>query len=480
MKFNKTFLIIFCLIYLTLPSLAQTNYDKGYKEGFAKAYCYNQAVGCIPKAPTLAPLPRINENSNSYQNGYDRGYAEGLDYRREENSKSNTNSQHEAVKFNPYISQIPTSEFGKKSYKQKLYEERFTWVNTTVNNINEFLGNQFDELDHEARLKLTQSHNEWKIRNLVQGNPDLTNDRVFNQIKNYFSSFTSSMLSEYSRIKQSKLNASIPNSNSSLKNNKTDIEIAQSLFDDAKNEFKKDNIETALKLINESIKLDPNYANSYAVRGYIFLLGIKNYQSALIDFNKCIQMEPSNSNSYYYRAICYENLGNIPEAIKDYTQTIQLDKEYIDAYFRRALNKSKLGDYRGAINDYDYLITHTDTKKISDFSTIFNNKAYSLVKLKDYKTALIWVNKSLDINKTKSYIWDTRGEIYYELGEYNKCIEDMTTALNLSKNKSDNSFYYRGLAKIKLNNHTEGCLDLSKAGELGKNEAYDAITKMCK
>ena len=43
----------------------------------------------------------------------------------------------------------------------------------------------------------------------------------------------------------------------------------------------------------------------------------------------------------------------------------------------------------------------------------------------------------------------------------------------------DNSFYYRGLAKLMLKD-SGGCEDLSKAGELGKMEAYDAIKKYCK
>ena len=53
----------------------------------------------------------------------------------------------------------------------------------------------------------------------------------------------------------------------------------------------------------------------------------------------------------------------------------------------------------------------------------------------------------------------------------------MTKALSLKEH--NNSFYYRGLAEIMLK-VTGGCEDLSRAGELGKMEAYDAIKKYCK
>ena len=41
------------------------------------------------------------------------------------------------------------------------------------------------------------------------------------------------------------------------------------------------------------------------------------------------------------------------------------------------------------------------------------------------------------------------------------------------------AFCNRGLAKIKLNDKNGGCLDLSKAGELGFQAAYESIKKYC-
>ena len=62
--------------------------------------------------------------------------------------------------------------------------------------------------------------------------------------------------------------------------------------------------------------------------------------------------------------------------------------------------------------------------------------------------ALDAVNLALNLVNDKSHIWDTRGEIYYHLGEYQKCIDDMTKAINISSN--GNSHLYRGLAFSKI------------------------------
>jgi hypothetical protein len=41
------------------------------------------------------------------------------------------------------------------------------------------------------------------------------------------------------------------------------------------------------------------------------------------------------------------------------------------------------------------------------------------------------------------------------------------------------AYYNRGLTKIRSGQKDSGCLDLSKAGELGYSEAYEAIKVYC-
>ncbi len=58
-----------------------------------------------------------------------------------------------------------------------------------------------------------------------------------------------------------------------------------------------------------------------------------------------------------------------------------------------------------------------------------------------------------------------------EIENYNKAIE--------INPKDADTYYNRGLAKIELGQKYSGCLDLSKAGDLGHSEAYEAIKKYC-
>jgi tetratricopeptide (TPR) repeat protein len=136
-----------------------------------------------------------------------------------------------------------------------------------------------------------------------------------------------------------------------------------------------------------------------------------------------------------------------------------------------------LEDFYGVLNDYDKIIELGVPPDNTDMATMYNNKAYTLVKLKKFNEALPLVNKAIQLNSNQWYIWDTRGEIYFQLGYYQKCIEDMTKAISIKADQ--NSYFFRGFAKIKMSDKTSGCQDLSKSGELGNANAYTEIKKYC-
>jgi hypothetical protein len=48
-------------------------------------------------------------------------------------------------------------------------------------------------------------------------------------------------------------------------------------------------------------------------------------------------------------------------------------------------------------------------------------------------------------------------------------------------NPKEAAMYYwgRGLAKISIGNKDDGCMDLSKSGELGCEKVYDVIKELC-
>ena len=64
------------------------------------------------------------------------------------------------------------------------------------------------------------------------------------------------------------------------------------------------------------------------------------------------------------------------------------------------------------------------------------------------------------------------------LQAYEDAINDCSKIIQ-SKPKSADAYSMRGLLRIEFGDQKQGCLDLSKAGELGDQKAYDAIKEKC-
>jgi tetratricopeptide (TPR) repeat protein len=196
--------------------------------------------------------------------------------------------------------------------------------------------------------------------------------------------------------------------------------------------------------------------------------------------SKSAQIDPESEEGYYIRAIASYHKKDLTTAISYLSSCLNLNPENSNALFYRGLIKSELDDRYGAINDYGKIISNKldSNLTVSDMATVYNNKAYCLVQLGNFDEALPLVSLALEMDSTKGYIWDTRGEIYYNKKDYSSCIKDMDKSNSLKE--LANSFYFRGLSKLQLNDKLNGCLDLSRAGELGETKAFEAIKMFCK
>jgi hypothetical protein len=65
-----------------------------------------------------------------------------------------------------------------------------------------------------------------------------------------------------------------------------------------------------------------------------------------------------------------------------------------------------------------------------------------------------------------------------DLEDHRGAIADFTKEIEINPN-FPNPYFNRGLEKIILKQKDSGCLDFSKAGELGFEDAYKAIKTFC-
>ena len=96
----------------------------------------------------------------------------------------------------------------------------------------------------------------------------------------------------------------------------------------------------------------------------------------------------------------------------------------------------------------------------------------------DYTDAIDDMKDASEIIKDLPYLYYNLGNLYCLSSEHINSIENYTRAIELYPYMGD-AYFNRGLVLIYLKDKEKGCIDLSRAGELGVQDAYGVINKYC-
>jgi tetratricopeptide (TPR) repeat protein len=114
----------------------------------------------------------------------------------------------------------------------------------------------------------------------------------------------------------------------------------------------------------------------------------------------------------------------------------------------------------------------------SQTSLEYKNNGFAEAEAGNNIGAIADFNKAIELNPKYVRAYLLRGTSKYNLEDYRGAISDFDMVTSLDPKELD-AYLLRGLAKIMLRQKDSGCLDFSKAGELGDERAYDMIKKYC-
>ena len=157
----------------------------------------------------------------------------------------------------------------------------------------------------------------------------------------------------------------------------------------------------------------------------------------------------------------------------DYTKSIEHNPQYAAAYFNRALAKDRLPDRSGAISDYSKAL-----ELEPDNTEAYLYRGINKIEMEDYRGAIADFTKAIELNPADSKAYEYRGIAKSFIKDNKGAIADQTKAIKADPNNSG-AYFNMGIAKIHSGQKEKGCLDLSKAGELGHKSAYDVIKELC-
>ena len=77
-----------------------------------------------------------------------------------------------------------------------------------------------------------------------------------------------------------------------------------------------------------------------------------DHDGAIADYTASIKLKPDYADSYFNRGFAYESKEDYDSAIADYTALIKLSPDYAKAYYGRGRAQEAKGDLKEALADY--------------------------------------------------------------------------------------------------------------------------------
>lgn len=175
----------------------------------------------------------------------------------------------------------------------------------------------------------------------------------------------------------------------------------------------------------------------------------KQFNSALNWFDKAVSSaeEGQNKDKYarYYKAFYLMNRGVLKAEMIDFIASLEGNVQ--------TLSMDTEGATRARVND-----------RVS--------KTY------DYSEAISDIQAALEILPDIPYLYFNLGNLQCLSAQFVNAIENYDMAIRLYPYMGD-AYFNRGLVLIYLRDEEKGCIDLSRAGELGIPDAYSVIAKYC-
>lgn len=165
--------------------------------------------------------------------------------------------------------------------------------------------------------------------------------------------------------------------------------------------------------------------------------------------------------------------GVTQSLIKQYTNSVNTFSAAIDAnptnpflYLNRSTTRAEMIDFISSIdNSYQRITIDSDPA-----NRLHNNSKRTY----NYDEAIADLNKAIKLFPDLAYSYYNRANLMALSGSLPEAFEDYTRAIEKNPGFAE-AYYNRGIIQIFMKDTRKGCLDISKAGELGIPEAYEIL-----
>lgn len=112
---------------------------------------------------------------------------------------------------------------------------------------------------------------------------------------------------------------------------------------------------SALKDMDEAIRIQPRYPGFFINRAFI-RRNLDDYYGAISDYDYAIQLSPADYVPFYNRALLYMEVRDFDRALKDLDKVISMHGPDIKALYNRAIVRKEKRDFKGAMADVNEVL----------------------------------------------------------------------------------------------------------------------------
>ena len=196
------------------------------------------------------------------------------------------------------------------------------------------------------------------------------------------------------------------------------------------------NYDDAFTLCNNVLdNIDSNNIEAIFKAGYCSYK-LQKYDIAMMNFTKVLYLEknPRNKAIYkYYMGRCYDVFHSYKEALEC----------FIDAYNLDSSNKYYtlwLGISYAKKNDYNNALIYLSMSLGSEDYLVYGYLGYCHIKLKNYDTAIMHLEKSISLKDDDYLIRYYAGSTYFLLQVYDKALKHLNESIRLKDDEFDTWF----------------------------------------
>jgi tetratricopeptide (TPR) repeat protein/predicted Ser/Thr protein kinase len=248
------------------------------------------------------------------------------------------------------------------------------------------------------------------------------------------------------------------------------------LFTKAVREYYNAKYDECIRLMEEALKLDPDFAEVYPVLGWTYRLK-GDLKNALASFEKAVEFKPNDAYSYVNRGIARNGLNDFDGAIEDYTKAIELAEPVNDrtnltnAYSNRGAAYKFKGELENALEDLN-----TAVELGTENASAYHNRGVVRCALNDVDGALKDHNKAIKLRPDDASFHNARGAARRVKGDFKGAVEDYLHALKLDPGHVE-SYYNLGYAYYSQNDIDNAIKYWKKGTELDSNlwQAWNAL-----